>query len=183
MLPRSSVQLSDFRAQDIAKLLESAGLAIQALAGNGRNTEVDADPARSSSIEEQRSTFSAATNDYFGRLSSIDTRLRKQIYALEDAEIVPAEASVRSAATSQTVSAGITALKGGPNKASTADKPKNVGATLGNLDVGWLNSRNDSMKQKMKTDLWKAAQAHLIRYEYEEAKAGVEANQSRQATT
>ena len=134
-------------------------------------------------MEEQRKGFSAATRDYFGRLSSIDTKLRKQIYALEDAEIIPAEATIRSATASQKTSAGLVALKGGFAKGNTADKPKNVGATLGNLDVGWLNSSNDSMKQKMKRELWEAAQAHLIRYEDEKAKASAEDNASRQANS
>ena len=49
-----------------------------------------------------------------------------------------------------------------------------MGVTLGNLDVGMLNSRNDSMKQKMQTDLWKAAQTQLQQYEEQKQKVDVQ---------
>ena len=119
-------------------------------------------------------SFSDATHQYFGLLSSIDVRLRKQIEALEDAEIIPAEAVARSTVMTQSASPGLNALRGGASLAKTAERPKNVGATLGNLDVGWLNSRNDSMKQKMEVDLWKSAQELLVRYEDVTAKAPVD---------
>ena len=71
----------------------------------------------------------------------------------------------------QSAPAVLNALRGGAALAKTTERPKNVGATLGNLDVGWLNSRNDSMKQKMEVDLWKSAQELLVKYEDETAKA------------
>ena len=123
------------------------------------------------STKDQRDKFSAATRDYFGLLSSIDTKLRKEIYALEEAEIVPAEAAARNVTSRQTRSAELNASTGGGAPSKTADKPRNTGATLRNLDVGWLNSQSDSMKDKMEADLWKAAQSHLIQYEKERVNA------------
>ena len=36
---------------------------------------------------------------------------------------------------------------------------------LGNLDVGWLNSRNDNVGKEMEADLWAKAREMVERYE------------------
>ena len=131
--------------QDVTKLLHSAGLAIKALTGQ---TSLDAEE-KSTSVELQKSSFTAATSQYFSLLSSIDVRLRRQVYALEEADIIPAEAAFKESQGSQSVS-------GNPSQASK-DRTSTLSSGLGNLDIGWLNSRNDKVGKEMEAELWKQA--------------------------
>ena len=126
-------------------MLHSAGLAIKALTGQ---MSLDADE-KSTSVHEQQSSFTAATSQYFSLLSSIDVRLRRQIYALEEADIIPAEAATKESQGSQSVS-------GNPSRASK-DRTRTQSSGLGNLDIGWLNSRNDKVGKEMEAELWKEA--------------------------
>lgn len=36
-----------------------------------------------------------------------------------------------------------------------------IGGGLGNLDIGWLNSRNDNVDKEMEAELWKKASTFL----------------------
>ena len=40
-----------------------------------------------------------------------------------------------------------------------------TGSVLGNLDIGWLNSRNDSVEIEMEAELWKKASSFLAELE------------------
>ena len=120
-------------------------MAIKALTGQ---TSLDAEE-KSTSVEQQKSSFTAATSQYFSLLSSIDVRLRRQVYALEEADIVPAEAATKESQGSQSAS-------GNPSQASK-DRASTQSSGLGNLDIGWLNSRNDKVGKGMAAELWKQA--------------------------
>ena len=102
-----------------------------------------------------------ATSQYFALLSSLDVRLRRQIYALEEAEILPAEAANREtqvAAITPPSSAAIGDQSTPPMSRQVADsKSVATGGGLGNLDIGWLNSRNDSVGKDMEAKLWDEA--------------------------
>ncbi|MCJ1394953.1 hypothetical protein MMC18_007834 [Xylographa bjoerkii] len=131
--------------KDVTKLLHSAGLAVKALTGQA---SLDAEE-NSASIEQQKSSFTAATSQYFSLLSSIDVRLRRQVYALEEADIIPAEAATKESQGSQSIS-------GNPSQA-TKDRASAQSSGLGNLDIGWLNSRNDNVGNEMEAELWEQA--------------------------
>ena len=88
----------------------------------------------STSIEQRKEVFTSAASDYFSLLSSVDVNLRRQIYALEEANIIPGESQ-------QT--------EGGSNI---------VGGSMGNLDVGRLNSRTDKVGKEKEAELWAKAQ-------------------------
>ncbi|KAL8656485.1 MAG: hypothetical protein Q9210_000200 [Variospora velana] len=136
--------------RDVAKLLQYAGTAIKALTNSpsesGRNQH---DQTRS--IEQRKSKFSAASSEYFGTLSSIDVRLRRHIIALENAGILPSE---MSAAELQSIQTDVKS-----SQLSTASNKTTItNGGLGNLDIGWLNSRNDHAEKTMEADLWGEAQ-------------------------
>ena len=101
------------------------------------------------SAEQQKSSFAAATSQYFSLLSSIDVRLRRQVYALEEADIIPTEAATKENQGSQSVSAISSQV--------TKDRASTQTSGLGNLDVGWLNSRNDKVGKVMEVELWQQA--------------------------
>ncbi|MCJ1478467.1 hypothetical protein MMC13_007147 [Lambiella insularis] len=142
--------------KDVAKLLRSAGLAVKAL-----TTHVSLEVQDETSIEQQKASFTAATSQYFSLLSSIDVRLRRQIYALEEAEIVPAEAASKEVQGSQNASLTLAGMTGPPGVASASQPSKDRaglgGSGLGNLDVAWLNSRNDKVEKEIEAELWAEA--------------------------
>ncbi|KAJ5688564.1 hypothetical protein N7462_002956 [Penicillium macrosclerotiorum] len=130
-------QLNDID-QDVAKLIHSAGLAIQAL------TNTNPDPSsEKASLESHKTQFKEATKQYFALLSSIDVRLRRQVYAIDEVGLGPEAAAHMS----DTPGAGPT---------SGASNP---------LDVSWLNSRKDIVGKDKEAELWAETKVFLERLE------------------
>ena len=136
--------------QNIAKLLRSAGEAVQALT-------LQTDNKSELTIEDRKSAFTKATSDYFGALSYVDVNLRRQIYALEEANIIPVDI---------------------PKEVVAADGAKAVvgSGAMGNLDVGWLNSRNDKVGTDMEAELWTQAKDLLTGFDIDALFAKVDDN-------
>ncbi|KAJ5179121.1 hypothetical protein N7492_002331 [Penicillium capsulatum] len=133
-------QLSEID-QDVTKLIHSAGLAVQALT----NTKPESGPdSAGDSLESHKAQFREATSRYFALLSSIDVRLRRQVYALEEASLLKPESM------SQTGDA--TGTGGVGTVASTAANP---------LDISWLNSRKDTVGKDKEAELWAAARQYV----------------------
>ena len=151
-------------------MLHSAGLAIKALT-NRSSSDHDEHSPRPRSIDQQKENFTAAASQYFSLLSSVDVRLRRQIYALEEAEIIPAEAASKEQQTSSAAPPGSAAHATVPNpppaKQATAGKSASTGGGLGALDVGWLNSRNDKVGKEMEAELWGKARDFVLSLEDE----------------
>lgn len=110
-------------------------------------------------MDEHKDAFAAATSEYFSTLSSLDVRLRRQIYALEEVNILPAEVSSKDAQTNL-VALGASDAGGGLGISPTklTNKGAITGGGLGSLDVGWLNSRNDDVGKEKDAELWELAQ-------------------------
>ncbi|KAF9884430.1 hypothetical protein FE257_001761 [Aspergillus nanangensis] len=122
--------------KDVARLIHSAGLAIQALT-NARSGDCTAD----TSLESHKARFKEATSQYFALLSSIDVRLRRQVYALEEASILGPEPTSRGGE-------AVAAPGGGAGAANP-------------LDVSWLNSRKDTVGKDKEAELWAAARGFV----------------------
>lgn len=136
------------RAQDLSHLLHSAGAAIEALT---------LPPSSPSSAEEDspNEKFRNTAAQYFSLLSSIDVRLRRQIYALEEADILsPSSSAVEKVELQLPGSQGSTSALGS-SQGTTAASGGKGGVGMGVLDVGWLNSRNDSVGKEMEAELWR----------------------------
>ena len=127
--------------QNVVKLLRSAGLAVKALANQSSESSSDV-----SDINSKKEAFTSATAQYFSLLSSVDVNLRRQIYALEEANIIPADAAQKESAPAPSLSV--------PGSQQTKEKPAAESGGLGSLDVGWLNSRNDKVDKEMEAELW-----------------------------
>ena len=149
-------------------MLHAAGLAINALTKSSSSVQDDK-PTQALKLEQQKEDFTAATSQYFSLISSVDVRLRRQIYALEEAEIIPAEAATKESQVASAVPAGLAALASGPNAASAkqalGNKNGSTGGGLGSLDVGWLNSRNGSVGKEMEAELWAKSESFVKRLE------------------
>lgn len=120
----------------MAKLIHSAGLAVQALT-NAKPSDNPSD-SNASSIDVHKNRFKEATSQYFALLSSIDVRLRRQVYALEEATILAPDSTA----------------------SRTGDGTGAGGATGGAanpLDISWLNSRKDTVGKDKEAELWTSA--------------------------
>ena len=151
-------------------MLRSAGLAVKALT----NPESSDTKVRSTSIEQQKSSFATATSEYFSLLSSIDVRLRRQVYALEEAEIIPADVASKESQGGSNIPAALAALgalsSNATSSQSSKEKVTTGGSGLGQLDVGWLNSQNDKVGKEMEAELWAQAKELVEAFEKEQQK-------------
>jgi hypothetical protein len=101
------------------------------------------------SLDSHKTQFKEATARYFTLLSSIDVRLRRQVYALEEADVLAPELAARAG---DTTSAGAGAGAGvGTTATATGDGEGDP------LDISWLNSRKDTVGMDKEAELWAAA--------------------------
>ncbi|KAL9587510.1 MAG: hypothetical protein Q9212_000212 [Teloschistes hypoglaucus] len=147
--------------QDVAQLLHSAGLAIKTLTtstlATGEYSE-NLDQELDQDIGQRKERFSAASSQYFSLLASIDVRLRRQISALEKAQVIPSEASTKESQTDLDTATTLTRMSGGsPSPLVGSSKDPIMNGGLGNLDVSWLNSRNNKVEKDMEAELWEGA--------------------------
>jgi Mediator complex protein len=103
------------------------------------------------STEDQEETFKSAMNDMLTTLHRVDVLMKRQIWALEEAGIIKLAAAERV-----TVDAEAKLL------AKSSLEPNGVGS-IGNLDVGWLNSRSSKVERDMEAELWGRARKLLER--------------------
>ena len=137
-------------------MLHSAGLAIKALTCQTSLSQEDSQAL----ISQRKESFTVATSEYFSLLSSIDVRLRRQVYALEEANIIQAETIPREVQSGASTQQALSVPGGGvnaPSSQSLKDRTVPTNGGLGNLDVGWLNSRNDKVGKEMEAECWEKA--------------------------
>ena len=123
------------------------------------------------SLQQRQETFAAESSRYFSTLSSVDVRLRRQLTALEKAAIIPSETTTKGSQTNPNIGEPTLSQSTNPSfrsQVSSNDTIANGG--LGNLDVSWLNSRNNKVEKEMEAELWDKAQVLVQRLS--EAKAG-----------
>jgi hypothetical protein len=129
----------------VTRLIHSAGLAIQALT-NAKPDSSSSSPAPDGSLDSHKTRFKEATAQYFALLSSIDVRLRRQVYALEEASLVGRETPSRA----------------GESKTGRNDAGAGPGTGAENpLDISWLNSRKDTVGKDKEAELWAAARSFV----------------------
>lgn len=98
---------------------------------------------RLADLESQKTAFSEATESYLSTLSNIDVRLRRNVYALEEAGLVNRD-----------------------GKRGAAGVYSEEGRTGGNgpLDRSWLNARSsDSVIKGMDREIWADARKFVER--------------------
>jgi len=133
--------------RDVATLLQTAGLALQCLTNPANPSDPDLQPT----VESHKEVFTAASQKYFALLASIDVRLRRQVYALEEAEIVIPEGDPREST--------------GGNAAREA-----LAGEL--MDVSWLNSRKDTVAREMEGEVWAKAREFMETLEKDRKRGG-----------
>ncbi|PBP16263.1 hypothetical protein BUE80_DR013059 [Diplocarpon rosae] len=137
-------QLNDID-KSITQLLQSAGLALQTLSATQSQTE---EP-----ISSRKKAFQEASNSYLTTLQKVDVVLRRNIWGLEEANIINPEKARRKVPQTGNGMPGRAALEA---DAATADVN-----SLGKLDIGWLNSRSGRVGRDMEAELWERARMFL----------------------
>jgi Mediator complex protein len=151
-------QLNDID-KSITALLHSAGLALQTLSTSAKQSSA-------STIQNKREAFQEISNTYLRTLQSVDVRLRRQIYGLEEGDIIPGEKIKAKTDGQDAPVGGMAAMMAGQGAGVKEETLISVGeGGMGKLDIGWLNSRSRSVDQDMEAELWARARAFLERLE------------------
>lgn len=138
--PTPAQRIAELNAidQSVSGLLEAASEAVGILA-NKRDEKTPF-----ATLEAQQGRFAKAADTYFSTLSSIEVRLRRQVYALEEAGLVQ-EGQEKDARRAKTNEGGFETASGG-----------------GPLDPSWLNARADkSIEYKLERELADQAKEFL----------------------
>lgn len=112
------------------------------------NNPPDSDTSSDGSLESHKAHFKEATAKYFSVLSSIDVRLRRQLYALEEASLFRPDSAVKPG----DVAGGGAGAVGAAGSVSGSTDP---------LDISWLNSRKDTVGKDKEAELWTAARSFV----------------------
>ena len=151
---------------DVATMLQSAGRAINSLTNRPLNNSVDVDEdismtgqSQSASIDDHKEAFTDHTKAYYTSLQAVVARLRRQAYALEEAGIIAAEAPTLTSSAQQQRQAGPPGRSQATPPVHELERITNGG--LGNLDVGWLNSRGNKVGAEKESELMEEARKLL----------------------
>lgn len=120
------------------------------------------EPGETQSPDERRNAFENASNSYLKTLQSVDVRLRRQILGLEEANIIPADKAKsknKSKGPTEVVETRRPAVPG--NMAGNKVDDIVVEGGMGNLDVGFLNSRSGRVGRDMEAELWAKSRKFL----------------------
>ena len=143
---------------DVAAMLQSAGQAINSLtnrplkaAEEDEDTQMT-DDGKAATLEERKEVFAEHTKAYYTGLQAVIARLRRQAHALEEAGIISSEAPALSSASQQKQVTSVSGSQRG--QAVPAQDPERItNGGLGNLDVGWLNSRGNKVGAEKEGEL------------------------------
>jgi hypothetical protein len=124
-------------AQSITQLLKSAGLALQILAASQESSQP---------VAGRKEAFKSATDNYLSTLHSVDLRLRRQIWGLEEADIIIDKKTKDSQQ---------------PKIGGDGKPEKDFEGGTGKLDIGWLNSRSGKVGRDNEAELWAKARTFL----------------------
>jgi hypothetical protein len=142
---------------EVAAMLQSAGQAINSLTDRPLNTPADDGDTRmeggnhTGSIDERKAAFEDNTKAYYTHLQAVVARLRRHAYALEEAGIIAPEAATLAGGPQQRQTGQGQVQTKGQGAVQESERITNGG--LGNLDVGWLNSRGNRVGVEKESEL------------------------------
>ncbi|KAK5126248.1 hypothetical protein LTR85_010483 [Meristemomyces frigidus] len=135
---------------ETATVLQDAGQACKALSPSVSEEESDMDARKANFEESSRAVFTG--------IQSVIAQLRRQAYALEEAGIIAAEApTLSSSAQQRQQQPNAVPGRGGPAAPPQAEPERITNGGLGNLDVGWLNSRGNKVGAEKEAELMEEA--------------------------
>ena len=156
--------------ETIAELMSHASAALKALGDSASIVAVDAPILPDSEPNfrppsERLVSFQDATDAFLAALHSVDVRIKRQLWALEEADILRFP---EDPASDDEVDDDTKVAKERDNKGAAAHKVRaslapDARGSYGGLDVGWLNSRimGSAVQKEQETELWKKARLVL----------------------
>ncbi|KXJ92916.1 mediator complex, subunit Med11 [Microdochium bolleyi] len=133
--------------KDIVSLLRSVGQAVGSL-GKKEVQDSEEDTTMGDASDRTR-LFQDSMDDFIRTLRVVNTGMKRQIYGLEEANIVTLrkdDAEAQPATTTESRHAPL--------------EPDGDGK-IGGLDPGWLNSRSNKVERDMESELWDQAESLL----------------------
>ncbi|KAI9645868.1 hypothetical protein NHQ30_005304 [Ciborinia camelliae] len=140
--------------KSILQLVQTAGQTLKILTASQEGETL--------SPQEKRQAFENASNSYLKTLQSVDVRLRRQILGLEEADIIPADkikSKNKGKVAAEVMETRRPAVPG--NMAGNKADDVATDGGIGNLDIGFLNSRSGRVGRDMEAELWAKSRKFL----------------------
>jgi hypothetical protein len=164
-------ELTDINS-DVAAILSSAGLAINALTNRPLNATSDddndtnMDDAREpATLDARKQAFETHTKDFYDNVHAVTARLRRQAYALQEAGIITPQAFTLSSISVKSAKPPPTQPGRGAPQQIDQQPERITNGGLGKQDIGWLNSRGNRVgadkEKELVEDAKKLLQAAL----------------------
>lgn len=133
-------------SEEFAAVMQHAAQAIKALSSDAGED--------AGGVEARKTTFEDNSSAFLTAIQSGSAHLHRQAYALEEAGIIAAEAPTLSSAAQQRQQSPSGAVgRGAPGASQQAEPERITNGGLGNLDVGWLNSRGNKVGAEKEAEL------------------------------
>jgi hypothetical protein len=162
-----NIRLLNAVDQQIVQLMKHTATALNALTipstpeSNQTQDPASEPPKPSLDPPAQKDAFRSATDSFLTILHAVDVKMKRQIFALEEASIVnlapPKRQENNGPIMASQKANGAGALG---NTFVASQKPNGVGA-VGNIGAGWLNSRGTRVERDMEAELWDKAKEFL----------------------
>ncbi|KAK3110705.1 hypothetical protein LTR53_014733 [Teratosphaeriaceae sp. CCFEE 6253] len=126
------------------------------------------------SADARKSTFDEHLKAAYEGVQAFQARMKRQAYALEEAGIIAPDATAQTTAGSQQQQQpqGVAPGRGGPAPVAVAELERITNGGLGQLDVGWLNSRGNKVGVEKEAELLQEAES-LLREELKRKSAAI----------
>lgn len=156
-------ELSAINAE-VAEMVKQAGRAVNALT-NRPLTQADdedgdedmTDGQRTLSSSDRQEAFKRHTIAFYTGIQSVTARLRRNVYGLEEAGIIGPETSTLQPS-GESVRPPASGQPGRPPREETL---RITNGGMGNLDVGWLNSKGNKVAAEKESELMEEAKELL----------------------
>ncbi|KZL83463.1 mediator complex protein [Colletotrichum incanum] len=129
--------------------------------------------------EQQKQTFKTSMDALLSTLHTVDVHMKRQIMGLEEAGIIKLRGDGGGPGDKNAGGRQVVMNEDAKIVARPSLEPNGVG-TIGNLDVGWLNSRNNKVERDMEAELWAKMREFLERYHAQEQEASGEGDRMQQ---
>ncbi|TDZ54631.1 hypothetical protein CTRI78_v006196 [Colletotrichum trifolii] len=158
--------------KNIVQLMNHTSSSLSALSnkpssgGSGSVSSSSINPS-APSPESQKQLFKSSMDSLLSTLHTVDVHMKRQIMGLEEAGII----KLRNDGAKDSGGRQVVMNEDAKIVARPSLEPNGVG-TIGNLDVGWLNSQNNKVERDMEAELWAKMRDFLERYHAEEQATG-----------
>lgn len=156
-------ELSAINAQ-VAEMIKQAGHAVNALTNRPLSKDEDedgdeemVDEQQSVSASDRQEAFKKHTTAFYTGVQAVTARLRRNVYGLEEAGIIIDETSIPKVSEPSSRQ-----MPGQPaGRPPKEEAPRITNGGMGNLDVGWLNSKGNKVGAEKENELMEEAKELL----------------------